>query len=98
MEQAKKQKNKKTWKCLEGDEWKGTKLTRLHSGKKKSVEQLLTHLSGHISGEVAVRGEFEMTAVACSVVHNVYFSWLIREKDTTELLYEMKCHTIDIAI
>lgn len=53
---------------------RGKKLTRLHSGRKKSVEQLLTHLSGHVSGEVAVRGEFEMTAVARSVIHNIYFS------------------------
>lgn len=63
-------------KSCKGWRMKGKELTRLHSGRKKPVEQLLTHLSGHVSGEIAVRGEFEMTAVACFVVHNVNFSWL----------------------
>lgn len=70
----------------QGDEWKRKKkLAHLHSGKKKWVEWLLTHLSGHVSGEVAVRGKFEMAAVACSVVHNVYFSWLRPKKHSLSI-------------
>lgn len=46
--------------------------------KKESVQ--LSHLSGHISGEVTVRGKLYMAPVSSSVIHNINLSRLMTKK------------------